>query len=58
VNLAHELGANGYAVKPTGLVELERLASAMDGFWLQRHCYPTLGAAQPENGPVFGLGGG
>ncbi len=44
VNLAHELGANGYVVKPTGLEGMERLVSAVDRYWLDQHCYPRLQA--------------
>lgn len=41
VDLAHELGANGYVTKPCGLDELKELIESLADFWLRRHCYPS-----------------
>lgn len=45
VNLAHELGANGYTMKPSGVEELLEIVLCLERYWLRHHCYPTLAAA-------------
>jgi len=42
VDLAHELGANGYTVKPSNPAEMRGLVECIEVYWLKSHCYPTL----------------
>ena len=44
VNLAHELGANAYTVKPSGPEELLDVVLAFERYWLRHHRYPSLTA--------------
>jgi CheY-like chemotaxis protein len=44
VDQAHELGANGYLIKPTGAEDLFSAVQAFEKFWLQRNCFPSLHA--------------
>lgn len=41
VDLAHELGANAYLLKPIGTTELEGLALAIECFWVRLHRSPS-----------------
>lgn len=41
VNKAHDLGANGYCVKPTGPEDMSELVRALAGFWFDCHQYPS-----------------
>jgi CheY-like chemotaxis protein len=41
VDLAHELGANAFLLKPTGTSELEGLTSAIECFWIRLHRSPS-----------------
>lgn len=41
IDQAHELGCNGYMVKPSGLRELELMVRAVDAFWLQQNRPPS-----------------
>lgn len=41
VDLAHELGANGYVTKPVGLDSMLEVVRDIEGFWLRRHCCPS-----------------
>ena len=40
INLAYDLGANSYAVKPTDPGGLETFVRALGEYWFKRHCYP------------------
>lgn len=40
VDLAHELGANGYAVKPTSPDGMHAVVLGLEAFWLRVHLYP------------------
>jgi len=42
VDLAYELGASGYAVKPSKHDELQDLVVSVESFWLRRNLYPGL----------------
>jgi CheY-like chemotaxis protein len=44
VNRAHELGANGFTVKPNGLDAMHAFVLAVEAYWLRCHIYPTLPA--------------
>jgi CheY-like chemotaxis protein len=44
VNLAYDLGANSYAVKPTDPASLDSFVRSLRDYWLERHCYPDCGA--------------
>jgi len=48
VDLAHELGANGYTVKPSGSEQLFETVQSLEHYWLKQHCYPTLSARPAE----------
>ena len=41
VDRAHELGANGYTVKPSGAEDLAEVVQCIERYWLRRHCYPS-----------------
>ncbi len=49
VDRAHELGANGYSVKPSAAEGYIELAAAIEQYWLRQHRYPTLPACNPPN---------
>lgn len=40
INLAYDLGANSYAVKPSDPGSLDSFVRALGEYWLKRHCYP------------------
>lgn len=42
IDRAHQLGCNGYVVKPNGLEPLKRLVHAIEAYWLQQHKYPSV----------------
>ena len=42
IDLAHELGVNGYTVKPRNLAELTELITHIESYWLREHRYPSL----------------
>ena len=42
VDLAHELGANGYAKKPVSFDRLVEFVRDVEAFWLKEHVYPEL----------------
>jgi CheY-like chemotaxis protein len=46
IDLAHELGANGYVVKPVGLENMLEVVRDIEAFWLRRHCCPSC---RPHN---------
>jgi DNA-binding response OmpR family regulator len=39
VNLAYDLGANSYAVKPGNSAELLGFVRSLREYWLERHCF-------------------
>ena len=41
VNLAYDLGANSYLVKPSSLDEFVQVAQALNDYWLQVNVCPT-----------------
>jgi CheY-like chemotaxis protein len=47
VDRAHELGANGYAIKPAGVDDLFTTIQAFEKYWLQRNCFPSLNTDAP-----------
>ncbi len=42
VDLAYDLGANAYAVKPSKHDELQELVLSVESYWLRRNLYPGL----------------
>ncbi len=40
INLAYDLGANSYAVKPTDPNSLDAFVRSLGDYWFKRHCYP------------------
>ena len=44
INLAYDLGANSYAVKPTDPGNLDSFVRALGEYWFKRHCYPDSAA--------------
>ncbi len=56
VDRAHELGANGYCVKPCGADEgYGGMVDGLDKYWLQQHHYPTLPNGRALSPPVAEL---
>lgn len=51
VDLAHELGANAFLLKPTGTAGLEGLALAIECFWVRLHHSPSCCARQEAASP-------
>jgi CheY-like chemotaxis protein len=45
VDLAHELGANGYARKPVSFDRLVEMVRDIEAFWLKQHVFPRLETA-------------
>lgn len=41
VDLAHELGANGYITKPCGLDDMKEMVECLEHWWLKRHRFPS-----------------
>jgi CheY-like chemotaxis protein len=48
VDLAHELGANAYAIKPAGADDLSTTVQAIEKYWLQHNCFPSLKVTTAE----------
>lgn len=48
VNRAHELGANGFTVKPNGLDAMHTFVLAVEAYWLRCHIYPSLPGHSPK----------
>jgi len=44
VDLAHELGANAYTVKPSAPDQLLDVVLSVERYWLRHHRYPSLTA--------------
>lgn len=42
VDLAHDLGVNGYVVKPNDFHGMQTFVRAVESFWLRCHCYPSF----------------
>jgi CheY-like chemotaxis protein len=42
VDLAHELGANGYTIKPSNPGEMRGFVECVEVYWLKSHCYPSM----------------
>lgn len=49
VDRAHELGANGYSVKPSNPGEMRGFVESVEGYWLKAHCYPTMRARRGDS---------
>jgi CheY-like chemotaxis protein len=45
VDLAHELGANAYTVKPSAPDQLLDVVLSVERYWLRHHRYPSLTSA-------------
>jgi chemotaxis family two-component system response regulator Rcp1 len=45
VDLAHELGANGYTVKRSDISQVTELVRHIENYWLREHRYPNLTTA-------------
>ncbi len=46
VDLAHELGANGYSMKPGDRVGMENLVRGIEAYWFRCQRYPRVGPAE------------
>src|SRR5258708_30118313 len=51
VDLAYELGANGYTVKPAGAEDLFTTVQALEKYWLERNFFPRIGIDPATAGP-------
>ena len=51
VDRAHDLGANGYCVKPTAPEDMCDLVRALASFWFGCHQFPTVKAATNARSP-------
>lgn len=49
IDKAHELGANGYTVKPCGIELLTQMVLCIEGYWLKQHRYPSVPARGAED---------
>ncbi len=52
IDRAHDLGANGYCVKPADLENMSQLVRGVAGFWFHCHKFPTIRstcATQPQS---------
>jgi CheY-like chemotaxis protein len=41
IDRAHELGCNGYAVKPNGMDGMREFVRSVEAYWLRQHKYPS-----------------
>lgn len=41
IDLAHDLGANGYTRKPHRFDTLMEVVEGIERYWLRQHCYPS-----------------
>ena len=55
VDMAHELGANGYSMKPSGAAGMQDFVRGIEAYWLRCHCYPSLGVWQGDGATRAGL---
>ncbi len=55
VDRAHDLGANGYCVKPCGTDEYEQLVEGLEKYWLRQHQFPTLPDGRTSRGTAAEL---
>ncbi len=51
VDLAHELGANGYSMKPGDRVGMENLVRGIEAYWFRCQRYPRVGTVETLTHP-------
>jgi len=51
INLAYDLGANSYAVKPADPSSLLGFVQSLDSYWFKRNCFPDCVASDAGAAP-------